>query len=137
MSRIFLLLIASAVAWGSEVISADTKDKQAALPCDTNQDTLNACAERRLQRAAAVLNKVFTSLLQVVQGSNSETLLQESQKLWSKFREADCRYAVSGLTPEGSMRDQVQNDCRALRTEERTVQLKGFAQCGSAGCPGQ
>jgi uncharacterized protein YecT (DUF1311 family) len=49
----------------------------------------------------------------------------------------NCRYAVSGLTPDGSMRDQVQSDCRALRTEERTLQLKEFAQCDSAGCPGQ
>jgi len=138
MSRICLLLIASgAVALGSEVTWADTKEKPAAARCDTNQQTLNACAEQRLQRAEAALNKVFTSLLKVVQGSNSETLLKESQKLWSKFREADCRYAVSGLTPDGSARDQVQNDCRALRTEERVLQLKEFAQCDSAGCPGQ
>ena len=138
MSRLLpFLIVGVTVVFGSELVCAETKGKPAAPPCDANQETLNACAEHRLQHAEAALNKVLTSLLQVVRGSNSETLLQESQKLWSKFREADCGYAVSGLTPDGSMRDQVQNDCRALRAEERTLQLKAFAQCVSAACPGR
>ena len=138
MSRICLLFIViGAIALVSDVIWADTKKPPAAVRCDTNQDTMNACAEQKLQRAEAALSKVFASLLQVVRGSNSDKLLKESQDLWSRFREADCRYVVSGLTPDGSMRDQLKNDCLARRAEERTVQLKELAQCVSAGCPRQ
>ncbi len=118
--------------------SAESNDKPGAeIQCNANQDTLNACAEKSLLRAEASMKQVLSALFEAVRGTASEPLLKESQELWLNFGEADCRYAISGLTPDGSMRNQWQNDCRTQRTEQRTRQLKEFAQCVSAGCPGQ
>ena len=45
------------------------------------------------------MKKAFDALLESVRGTDSEAQLKESQESWLKFREADCRYAISGLTP--------------------------------------
>ena len=117
---------------------SDSKATQTACTrCEANQATLNACAERKLRHAEMLMNKALSAVLDVVRGTDSEVLLKESQESWLKFREADCRYVISGLTPDGSMREQWQNDCRTGRTEERTKELKEMGQCVSAGCPGQ
>ncbi len=107
------------------------------IRCQGNQDTLNECAERKLRAAEARMKAAVDALLTMVHGTDSEPLLKESQELWLKFREADCRYAISGLTPDGSMAGQVRNDCRARRTEQRAQQLREMGKCVAAGCPGQ
>jgi uncharacterized protein YecT (DUF1311 family) len=123
-------------------MGSDSPDETAPLTaedirCQTNQDTLNECAERKLHRAEARMKTAFEAVLAKVRGTRSEPLLRESQDLWLKFREADCRYFISGLTPDGSMVEQVRNDCRTRRTEQRTLQLKEMNKCVAAGCPGQ
>jgi uncharacterized protein YecT (DUF1311 family) len=105
--------------------------------CDGNQQTLNDCSQRRLKAVEQRMKKSFDDLLERVRGTDSERELTESQDLWFKFREADCRYDISGLTPDGSMVEQVRNDCRARHTKERVKQLEAYLQCTSAGCPGE
>jgi uncharacterized protein YecT (DUF1311 family) len=120
-------------AWSSDLKATPDANTR----CDQNQLTLNECALRRLREAEAVMKKSLDTLLDRVRGTDSEGLLKESQESWLKFREADCRYTISGLTPDGSMREQWQNDCRARHTRERTKQLEEFRQCDGNGCPGQ
>jgi uncharacterized protein YecT (DUF1311 family) len=114
-----------------------TQTTAEAIRCQTNQITLNECAQQKLHRAEIRMEEAFEALLAMVRGTESEPLLKESQDLWLKFREADCRYFISGLTPDGSMVEQIRNDCRALRTEQRALQLKEMGKCVEAGCPGQ
>ena len=132
-----LFAVCVVVPLGLAHLSESRATGPAATGCDANQATLNACAERKLRDAEALMNKALSALMDVVRGTDSEAMLKESQGSWLKFREADCRYVVSGLTPDGSMREQWQNDCRARRTDERTKELKEMGQCVSAGCPGQ
>jgi uncharacterized protein YecT (DUF1311 family) len=132
-----LFAVCLVVPLGLAHLSDSKATQTASTRCDANQATLNACAERKLQQAETLMNKALSTLLDVVRGTSSEALLKESQVAWLKFREADCEYAISGLTPDGSMREQWQNDCRTRRTEERARQLKEMGQCVSAGCPGQ
>jgi uncharacterized protein YecT (DUF1311 family) len=106
-------------------------------PCDANQLSLNECAERDFKAAEANMTQVLTTLLERLKGTESAALLRESQNSWLQFRDADCRYYVSGLSPGGSMLGEWQNECRTSRTQDRTKQLEQMRQCESNGCPGQ
>jgi uncharacterized protein YecT (DUF1311 family) len=99
--------------------------------CNTNQLNMNICAERHLKTAEADMDNLLGRLLERVKGTESESLLRQSQDSWLKSREADCRYATSGLTPDGSMIGQILNDCRTSHIRGRIKQPEEFQACRS------
>ncbi len=99
---------------------------------------LNACAQQTLARRDRELNDAYRALLRTLADpaatgaddaarADARRLLVEAQRQWLRFRDHDCRGRVR-LHDTGSMRGLVYLGCLIAHTEQRTAQLRGWAE---------
>jgi len=137
-ASVFFLILVGVVMFSGASLGYDPQMvKEALKNCSTNQLSLNVCAWHRAEIADKELTAVYQQLLGRLTGRPSEVLLKESQATWIKFRDLDCQYEVSGLTPDGSMVPQWRDNCREARTKQRISEIRKFLRCTQNGCPGQ
>jgi len=101
-------------------------------PCVTQANTMemNACAKQQLDAADKAINAAYTSLMAAlpaqnepgVSGDPPRIALRNAQRLWIKFRDADCA-AKARLYAGGSIVTIVHLSCLRQHTEQRTRQL--------------
>jgi uncharacterized protein YecT (DUF1311 family) len=87
------------------------------------QAEMNAQARKDFERADAELNKVYQSLLAKLGDTEAKNKLQESQRAWLAFRDAEASFAAYE-TGDGSMSTVLRYTSMTDGTEQRVKQLK-------------
>jgi uncharacterized protein YecT (DUF1311 family) len=109
--------------------SASTED------CDANQAAMNQCAAKALATQDAELNTQYKAQMNHLTTPAKKQALQDAQKKWIAFRDADCAYQVGKRQDGGSLWPLSQNNCLAAHTKVRVEQLKAYVACRDEGCP--
>lgn len=100
-----------------------------------SQTAMNASAARDARAADDALNAQYrTTTARLSPGSRA--LLRDAQRSWLTFRDKQCRYESSAVQG-GSAAPMVQSGCLKRLTQDRTRQLRTYAQCeeGDLSCP--
>lgn len=85
------------------------------------------CSNEELSRQDARLNKAYKTAISVISTENKQKLLS-SQRIWIKFRDADCGiyYSLTG----GTMDILNGSGCELSMTRERAEALEWMSQNG-------
>jgi uncharacterized protein YecT (DUF1311 family) len=127
------LMLYGAIGWAYD----DEMVAKALANCSANQMTLNICSWHRAELAEQEMLQTYARLRSQVLGTPALAALESAQAHWLTYRASECRYRISGLTPDGSMVAQWRDDCRRTATEARTLELRKHLGCVSQGCPGR
>lgn len=103
----------------------------------TDQASLNRCADQNYKAVDARLNATYRQITARLKDDPEKTkLLVSAQKAWIAFRDAECRFAASGVEG-GSIHPMTVSDCLASLTGNRIEALKGYLSCeeGDLSCP--
>ncbi|MPQ55342.1 lysozyme inhibitor LprI family protein [Duganella sp. FT27W] len=95
-----------------------------ALDCANAASTpdMNECAARTQKAAEANLNATYSRVLKTVTERKVRTQFVAAQRLWIKYREADCK-TVQALYGTGTIRTVMYLGCLQNRAETRTREL--------------
>ena len=108
--------------------------------CDRNDQTqtgMNICAASDYAASDAKLNSAYGEIMKrLSDNADARKLLQDSQRAWIAFRDAECKFASSGAEG-GSIYPMVYSGCQQGITDARVAQLGAYLKCdeGDAGCP--
>ena len=103
----------------------------------TTQLQLDECAGASYAKSDKALNKVYREILSRLKGpSETKTDLIAAQRAWLKYRDAECKFEVSGLDG-GSVQPMIYSQCLDALTQSRTKGLSQFLDCsdGTLNCP--
>ncbi len=105
-----------------------------ALDCSKAITTpdMNTCAKQEQERVEVKLNKVYKKVMRTLSQPDTEIeeypkakkTLRKAQRLWVKFREADCDAVY--LKYSGTMRTVMHISCMQLHAEQRIKELQAF-----------
>jgi uncharacterized protein YecT (DUF1311 family) len=87
------------------------------------QSEMNAQARAEFERADAELNKTYKTLLARLPDAESKQKLQDSQRAWIAFRDAEASFAADQVRG-GSAAPVVRYTSMTESTEQRIKQLK-------------
>jgi len=119
-----LILVFALIASGSSF----------ALDCSKADNTIdiNQCAQIQQAKTDEELNEVYKRVLAMLDGIDKEpdqriksdlkAGLIKAQRLWVKFREADCAN-VYDFWSNGTIRSVMYSDCMRARAEQRIKEL--------------
>jgi len=102
---------------------------------DGTQASMNQCAGQHYGALDAELNKQYKAQMAYLKTPAKKKALQDTQKKWIAFRDADCLYQVGKREDGGSLWSVSQSQCLAEHTKVRVEQLKAFTACRQEGCP--
>jgi uncharacterized protein YecT (DUF1311 family) len=111
-----------------------------AQECDRSDETqsgLNICAAADYKAADAKLNADYSEIMKrLSDNADARKLLQESQRAWVTFRDAECKFSSSGVEG-GSIYPLVYSGCLQTLTDARVEQLGAYLKCdeGDTSCP--
>ncbi|MFY1663774.1 lysozyme inhibitor LprI family protein [Pseudomonas sp. Pseu.R1] len=106
-----------------------------AAECDDTQTSMNQCAGQQYAALDAALNTQYKAQMAFLKSPAQKKALQDAQKKWIAFRDADCLYQVGKREDSGSIWPMEQAQCLAEHTKVRVEQLKAFVACRQEGCP--
>ncbi|UZJ58938.1 lysozyme inhibitor LprI family protein [Pseudomonas sp. KU26590] len=106
-----------------------------AQDCDANQASMNQCASQEYKALDAELNTQYNAQMGYLKTPARKKALQDAQKKWIAFRDADCQYQAGKREEGGSMWPLAQAQCLSAQTKVRVEQLKAYAACRDEGCP--
>jgi uncharacterized protein YecT (DUF1311 family) len=87
--------------------------------------SMTECMMAEIKRQDAQLNKAYKALMTDLLPSR-KTQLQETQRIWMKYRDANCAFYFD---PEGGTQARVNaNECMMNTTAERARELENFRQ---------
>ncbi|PIJ52049.1 hypothetical protein BL250_02045 [Erwinia sp. OLTSP20] len=108
-----------------------------AVDCDnaSSQSEMNQCASEEYKKADDELNSVYKQTLKSTSGKQ-KTLLQQAQKKWISYRDADCHFQTF-KSMGGSLWSMNVSGCLRDKTRQRTSELKNMLNCpeGDVSCP--
>lgn len=121
------------------MLLAATATPVAAQDCGkaTTQSALNACAADGLREVDAALNDFYGRIMdRLRQNQPARQALQESQRAWIRFRDAECAFATIN-SQDGSIAPMLVAQCRQRLTSLRVSQLRDYLHCseGDLSCP--
>jgi len=108
--------------------------------CDRNDESqagLNMCADADFKVSDAKLNADYGAIMTRLSGDEgARKLLQESQRAWIAFRDAECKFSSSGVDG-GSIYPMIYSLCLKGLTDARVKQLASYLKCeeGDLSCP--
>ena len=108
--------------------------------CDRNDESqagMDICAGADFQVSDAKLNADYAEVIKrLSDDADARKLLQEAQRAWIAFRDAECKFSSSGVDG-GSAYPMVYAMCLQGLTDERVVQLGAYLKCeeGDMSCP--
>jgi uncharacterized protein YecT (DUF1311 family) len=85
------------------------------------QQTMTWCAQQDYQTADAALNQVYGQLRATL-STDDRTRLQQAERAWISFRDADCAAAAPVASGQDSLA-MVTTQCETTATVARTKQL--------------
>src|ERR1041385_7316570 len=94
-----------------------------ALVCAQTQSEMNAQARTEFERADAELRKTYAALLARLSDTESKKKLEDSQRAWIAFRDAEASFAADQLRG-GSAAPVLRYTSITESTEQRINQLK-------------
>lgn len=103
--------------------------------CDANQASMNQCAGKEYTALDAELNTQYKAQMAYLTTPARKKALQDAQKKWIAFRDADCQYQVGKREDGGSLWPLSQTQCLSAHTKVRVEQLKTYTACRQEGCP--
>jgi uncharacterized protein YecT (DUF1311 family) len=96
---------------------------------------MNQCASKAYAAQDAELNKQYKAQMAYLTSPSQKKALQDAQKKWIAFRDADCLYQVGTREDGGSLWPLSQAQCLTEQTKVRVEQLKAYTACRQEGCP--
>jgi uncharacterized protein YecT (DUF1311 family) len=93
------------------------------------------CASKEYAALDGELNKQYKAQMAFLKTPARKQALQDAQKKWLAFRDADCLYQVGKPQDSGSIWPLAQAQCLAAQTKVRVEQLKAYTACRQEGCP--
>ena len=93
------------------------------LLCAQTQSEMNAQARADFERADAELNKTYKALLTRLSDAESKKKLEDSQRAWIAFRDAEASFAADQVRG-GSAAPVLRYASMTESTEQRIKQLK-------------
>jgi len=108
--------------------------------CDRNdqsQTGMDMCAGADFKASDAKLNTDYGAIMKrLSDDADARKLLQESQRAWIAFRDAECKFSSSGVEG-GSVYPMVYALCLQGLTDDRVKQLGSYLECeeGDMSCP--
>ncbi|BBD39994.1 urease-associated protein [Aminobacter sp. Y103A] len=127
-----ILLISMASVMVASVASAEECD-----PNDQTQMGMNICAAQDYAASDAKLNVAYGDIMKrLSDNAGARKLLQDSQRAWIAFRDAECKFASSGVEG-GSVQPMIHSGCLQGLTDARVTQLDSYLKCeeGDLSCP--
>ena len=106
-----------------------------AQDCDASQASMNQCASKEYTAVDAELNSQYKQQMSYLTTPARKKALQDVQKKWVAFRDADCQYQAGKREDGGSMWPLAQAQCLSAQTKVRVEQLKTYTACREEGCP--
>jgi uncharacterized protein YecT (DUF1311 family) len=103
--------------------------------CDSTQASMNQCASKQYKALDDELNAQYKAQMNYLTTPARKKALQEAQKKWIAFRDADCQYQVGKREDGGSLWPLSQAQCLTEHTKVRVDQLKAYTACRQEGCP--
>ncbi len=137
-----LALAVTLVLFAAHATAQLAAQPSAVLDCSkADAASAAACGEQALQVADGRLKEVYAAALAMAAGSGHLTTnqrrdwkraLQEAQRAWLAFREADCGTPIAWERFQSARQDAGQNPafkaatvaCKTARTEQRAADLK-------------
>ncbi len=102
--------------------------KTFAFDCNNAMTTMdiNSCMNKEFERIEKELNQVYKRQMKSLStDTETKTALRNAQRLWIKFREADCE-AVIMPSKGGSIVTAEYLDCMISHAKQRIRELKEF-----------
>jgi uncharacterized protein YecT (DUF1311 family) len=130
--RLSILLISMAGVMVASVASAEECD-----PNDQTQMGMNICAAQDYAASDAKLNVAYGDIMKrLSDNAGARKLLQDSQRAWIAFRDAECKFASSGVEG-GSVQPMIHSGCLQGLADARVKQLDSYLKCeeGDLSCP--
>jgi len=127
-----ILLISMAGVMVASVASAEECDRN-----DQTQMGMNICAAQDYAASDAKLNVAYGDIMKrLSDNAGARKLLQDSQRAWIAFRDAECKFASSGIEG-GSVQPMIHSGCLQGLTDARVTQLDSYLKCeeGDLSCP--
>ena len=106
-----------------------------AQDCDSTQAAMNQCASKQYAALDSELNAQYKAQMAFLTSPAKKKALQDAQKKWIAFRDADCAYQVGKREDGGSLWPLAQAQCLTEQTRTRVEQLKAYTTCRQEGCP--
>ena len=99
-----------------------------------NMHDMNECLVNEYIEIDQTLNSVYNMLVSVLA---EKTKLQKAQAAWIKFRDLNCDYENSGMTPADNIYPYGMNACRIDLTLKRIKDLREYISddWSCNGCP--
>lgn len=114
--------------------SANAAPPRAECDLDGSQREMTTCADRRLQRADAEMNRLYERQLQRL-GEKNRNRLRQSHRAWLSYRDKTCVYEAGLREESGSLWPMQDALCRADLTTQRSRSLQAYIACTQGGCP--
>ncbi|AMS40401.1 lysozyme inhibitor LprI family protein [Aminobacter aminovorans] len=127
-----ILLISMAGVMVASVASAEECDRN-----DQTQMGMNICAAQDYAASDAKLNVAYGDIMKrLSDNAGARKLLQDSQRAWIAFRDAECKFASSGVEG-GSVQPMIHSGCLQGLIDARVTQLGSYLKCeeGDLSCP--
>lgn len=101
-----------------------------AQECDRQtQRDMNSCADAHFGTANMALTSAYGALAsRLKQKPASLAMLAKTQKAWTAWREAECRFTNAGYV-EGTIYPMVYALCLERLTQRRIEQVRGYLDC--------
>jgi len=127
MRRLFFFVV---------VVLAPASPARAACE-DLPQRDMNVCADEAFQKADANLNALYQEIRQRLAGeADIAALFVAAQRAWLPFRDAECKFAASGVSG-GSICPTIYAGCLERLTKARVEDFQTYLACeeGDLSCP--
>lgn len=122
-----LMIASSLLILGLQAAYADSKVSNQYTTCmnkASNTASMVQCVSNEMARQDVRLNKAYNSLMSK-QSENRKQELQSVQRLWIKYRDANCKFY---LDPNGGSIAQVKSaNCMMNETLKRANELENLA----------
>lgn len=116
--------------------SAHGAPTQAPWPCDRARTTVDmiSCADRELRKHDANMARAYRALTERAKSMNTSEpgygpppldALQQSQRAWLAFRDADCHWKSTSFYG-GTGQAVIAANCRAMMTRDRAAELQSM-----------
>lgn len=115
-------------------VSEEMRKKQDACRELSSYPQIAGCHQSLLQESDAALNKEYKELVSYFSGTNEQNL-NDAQKKWIRFRDADCHFSEP-RNGDGSITSANRAACLADRTIERLKHLEDYNVPWNKGCNG-
>jgi uncharacterized protein YecT (DUF1311 family) len=127
----FLVIVAAALVFAQKDENTNKHHATADAVCGeaNTQMEINQCLAAGYQRADKELNELYSNTVDKQDPADRDHL-QEAQRAWIKYRDANCE-AAAALYQGGSIQPSVRSECLRRNTRARVAELHQIYDTGN------